>query len=131
MGGSAVTHHDDIIIAKRDVAVDAACEEAIRTKITMENDDIGEFCAGAVVDKTDQELVNAVFVQIDQKITLLLALVLKIIRYGQISVLLLKAVLDPVAVILKCRLIPFLGCDLAAGNCGNECQQKGRCQDSC
>ena len=131
MGGSAVTHHNDIVIAKRDVASAAACEQAVRTKVTVEYDNIGEFGAWAVVYKTDQELVNTVLVEIYQKITLLLALVLKIIRYGQISEFLLKAVLDTVAVILKCRLIPFLGCDLAACNCGNDCQQKGRCEYSC
>ena len=130
IGGAAVTHNDDIVIAKRDVASAAACEQAVRTKVTVEYDDIGKFRAWAVVYKTYQELVNAVLVEIYQKITLLLALVLKIIRYGKISEFLLKAVLDPVAVILKCRFIPFLGCDLAACNCGNECQQKDCCEDS-
>ena len=52
IGGAAVTHNDDIVIAKRDVASAAACEQAVRTKVTVEYDDIGKFRAWAVVYKT-------------------------------------------------------------------------------
>ena len=88
----------------------------------MAYDDIGEICAGIVIDQTYQQFINAVFVEIDQEITFLLSAVLKILRHRQIVVFLFKAVLDSVAVIVKCLLIPLFGYDLTAGYSGNESQ---------
>ena len=97
----------------------------------MSNDDIGEFCDVTVIDQTDEELVGTVLVKIDQKVSDLIVLILKVIRNAKLSEGGRKPVVDTVPVVFESVFVPIVRSFFASGKSRKHHHTKCCQQNSC